>query len=906
MSFAVSVVSSVPTITQSGTDTSWAGIDSMISGLASVVALTAYAVNDVRKPPAANGMWFRCTTAGTTAAIPPLYGASPGSTTTDGTAVFTAFRAPFSVAPNDTKQYFCSDCRVSITGTLTITDPSKETIVCLTLETTSSAIYTSGIFAADGVTPKYSGVHFTTLKKGGNNYAELETWNGVWAIRGGSIILSGSVRPDGSGSQIFTGVSLISGAQWGTSSIRWRQYNTALRMQNCRTYAFGIDCFNIPLEVDIKGFASEYVAQYVGSQYGGIDALLSMSALSNTDGVYDFDNYSGGWVEIYNCVKGAALNVVCQQNIARHCVPLFQTLNFTVANLSGVVQDGVKYTCIDAPVSNSPTVTITTQGSLKTWDFRNPITYAGATAGGGLATSTPVLKVWHGASNLQNLRFPSSTATYRFCGYKLRQLDKAIVLGSDTAQAIGIAGEGATNCTLSEAAAAALTGIALAPSGATGGTATITVAHDVLELWQYFRAWKPLNLTSDDTWLPATPALSLGAWNLTCGSTVISAAGLFNQLSTSGIISANLTAGGAYTYVSGSLVLPLSAPTVTAGTMNIGAAGTYTFSTVGTTVSMTPTSASSYVFTGTHGGTLSLKNTSAFAITVQVPLGTTYTTASNTGGAITVTNPATTLQFLRPNIINGSNYVLRNNTTSTEVASGTTSGGTGINVTLTQGTHYSPADVLEMRIGYCVGTSARLPITEQATAPSGSAVNSSPTSQVNHDFYISIGIDGSTRTEFSADYPNNNVKVVVAADFYGQNFMAWWVFNEATLNGLRNFIGRYTLIDEGNIRNNTSAGIVLFDNATATNIKQIDNARIFRSDGGYPVKNPSSGGGSIDINWRNAVQTIAVGSAVLPADITAIAAAVWNSTVASYPTTGTFGLSSAQTRTLAGLIPAAL
>jgi hypothetical protein len=65
----------------------------------------------------------------------------------------------------------------------------------------------------------------------------------------------------------------------------------------------------------------------------------------------------------------------------------------------------------------------------------------------------------------------------------------------------------------------------------------------------------------------------------------------------------------------------------------------------------------------------------------------------------------------------------------------------------------------------------------------------------------------------------------------------------------------------------------LFDNTTATNIKQIDNARIFRSDGGYPVKQPSTGGGSIDINWRNAVQTIAVGSAVLPSDVTAISAA---------------------------------
>ena len=271
---------------------------------------------------------------------------------------------------------------------------------------------------------------------------------------------------------------------------------------------------------------------------------------------------------------------------------------------------------------------------------------------------------------------------------------------------------------------------------------------------------------------------------------------------------------------------------------------------------------------------------------MQVLLGTTYTTAGNTGGAITVVNPPITLQILRPNIINGSNYIIRNVTQATEIASGTVSGGTGISGTFTLGVNYNAADVLEIRTGYCVGLAAKLAITEQATAPAGNAVNSSPTTQVDNTFYISIGIDGSSRTEFSPDYVAGNVKIVTAADFYGQNFMAWWTYNEATLNGLRNFIGKYTLIDEGNIRNNTTTGIVLFDNATTSNIKQIDNARIFRSDGGYPVKNPSSGGGSIDINWRNAVQTIAVGSAVLPADITAIAAAVWTTTSESSQTYG--------------------
>jgi len=47
---------------------------------------------------------------------------------------------------------------------------------------------------------------------------------------------------------------------------------------------------------------------------------------------------------------------------------------------------------------------------------------------------------------------------------------------------------------------------------------------------------------------------------------------------------------------------------------------------------------------------------------------------------------------------------------------------------------------------------------------------------------------------------------------------------------------------------------VFIDNATSTNIWQNDNVRIFREDGNYPVKNPAtSGGGGVDIVWRNQI-----------------------------------------------------
>jgi hypothetical protein len=438
----------------------------------------------------------------------------------------------------------------------------------------------------------------------------------------------------------------------------------------------------------------------------------------------------------------------------------------------------------------------------------------------------------------------------------------------------------------SDGAVTAYASVDTAPfSFSTSGNGTLTVStpttFDALSSYLEKLAYDAANTAfwiaiDHNATVVTNRVLSTGLIAVVANAT-ISAGTASTAITATSAIPATMTVGGAYTFIGGDLAVSTAVPTFTGGTLNIGAAATYGFATGAgtTTVSMTPTAPGTYPLNGPHSATLDLRNTSAHAIAVQLPTATAYTTANNTGGVITVTNPATTLQILRPNIINGSNFVIRNNTTATEVASGTTSGGTGINVTLTSGTHYSAGDVLELKIGYCVGVSARLVVTEQATAPAITAINSAPTAQVVNDVYASLAINGSTRTEFSADYVNDDVDIVLAADFYGQNFMAWWVYNESTLDGLRNFVGLYTLIDEGNIRNNTAVGITLFDNTTATNIKQIDNARIFRSDGGYPVKQPSTGGGSIDINWRNAVQTISVGSAVLPSDVTAISNAVW-------------------------------
>lgn len=451
--------------------------------------------------------------------------------------------------------YYMPTLVLSVTGTLTIADPSKDTVICSRYSVTGTGNVTSGSFAADGVTPLTAGAHFSAI-----------TLPGVWS---GDTFGTGSFEVASSGRATFIGgsyevggnsfiangaiireygvdvvaLSTAAAGQTASDSTRIRAYGADVIKRNCRHFDIGYDLFRMPTEYSVKAFGAVYVSQYVGSLAGGADAKFTASALSNVGGTQDFDNWGAGWVELYNCAKGANLSVGNSVNRTNHCVPLYQDINFTVTDLAGTARQNVRLRCIDAPVSNSPTTTITTTGNLKTWDFRNAQTYTGTTDAAGKATLTPVLQVWHGASNLKNLRFPSSTATIRLVGYSVRQQDVTVVLGSDTAIAKGVALVPATGITLTEAQAAALTGISLVASGTTSGTLTVTATRLTGELWQFWRNFKGLiaNADSADSWEYVGVVLNTGAWNVTNSGTITGGITTTGTITNSGTLSGEIT-----------------------------------------------------------------------------------------------------------------------------------------------------------------------------------------------------------------------------------------------------------------------------------------------------------------------------------------------------------------------------
>ena len=163
MTWAFDVASNIPRINQSGTDTGLAGIATAITAQATVARSTAYTTSQMVKPPTPTGFWYRCSTAGTTASTAPTYGTTLAGTTTDGTAVFTAFKAPDVQTLGTTNHYYMPDIRMAINGTLTNTNPQQQNFTCYDV-IIYTGNFTSGAWASDGVTPLWDGLHFSAVR----------------------------------------------------------------------------------------------------------------------------------------------------------------------------------------------------------------------------------------------------------------------------------------------------------------------------------------------------------------------------------------------------------------------------------------------------------------------------------------------------------------------------------------------------------------------------------------------------------------------------------------------------------------------------------------------------------------------------------------------------------------------
>ncbi len=448
-------------------------------------------------------------------------------------------------------------------------------------------------------------------------------------------------------------------------------------------------------------------------------------------------------------------------------------------------------------------------------------------------------------------------------------------------------------------------------------TFTVTASHTMLELYQRAQWWAnqdaqwdadiPLTTTDGSTFTqPSTWTLSGTAFltdGTLSGGTAVLAAG--TQTISFAAITMSMGAAGTYTFtMAGSSVASMT-PT---------APGTYNFadSTFVGTVDLRNTS-------GTHAITVELPSGTAYttanntgaAITVTFPVITadiSITSMPNAVGAynrLQIINQTALTAAARANSTaytlgairlrqtgigteNTAGLYLRCTTAGTSAGSpptwNTTPGGTTTDGTVVwttykvlyydadpagtsltdsyiDGEEFLAGETAEIRFSEMdAGTSRKIYDTTAVVATTGfSALVSTDADGP----FATIGIDGSTQeSTFSPNYTSDRLTLDSNTDFSGVGAYAYYCYLLTTSEGMYNFWGGVTALDEANFRINTAILDMYFDETNGF-VKQTDNVRWFRDDGLRPAVDPTTGGSGIEINWRTPVSVISVGGSAL-------------------------------------------
>ena len=199
------------------------------------------------------------------------------------------------------------------------------------------------------------------------------------------------------------------------------------------------------------------------------------------------------------------------------------------------------------------------------------------------------------------------------------------------------------------------------------------------------------------------------------------------------------------------------------------------------------------------------------------------------------------------NISTGSRMRIYNVTTGVETVNIVVTG-TSYTSSYQEGTGYNDGDIVRV---YLTKLGKDQWVGDVIDTSNGFSVFAS---QVDDEVYTALGVDGTTITKFQADYPNNEVDLAIGSDWTMAELYAWWSYNLTSENGIRNFFGGITAIDQANFKINTSIVNLYLDNTTSASYKQTDNRRFFRDTGiGYPVRNPTTSGYGLDVVWRNTI-----------------------------------------------------
>lgn len=395
-----------------------------------------------------------------------------------------------------------------------------------------------------------------------------------------------------------------------------------------------------------------------------------------------------------------------------------------------------------------------------------------------------------------------------------------------------------------KATVAAYTGISI---NAVTQTITLTVNHTINELYDYIKYWQTLN--PDAVWDNSKTELiqssdgfsfALNGYDLVVDGCELS--GLSTQSLSIGGEAVNTNSGiiSLALVIASSGILSVTDLDNITGRVTMQGGGQWNIQDDGTAPSGSATATDSIEITAADtndvfdfsfnmfsfdAGT-TFENSSGSNIIIRLDAAQTVPTLVETSGTITVDN-AVVANISAPNIIDGSRIQIFNVTSDTELFNEIVSGGSGFSDTFVIPGDAQVGDTIRMRATYVSGTDARQRIEATASASTGGITFAD--TQQSCLVYCDNAIDGSTVTEYTADYPNVQVDI---NDPDGtttvQRLYAWYAYNETTEDGIRNFFRGLIPEDTSNYQIITSTVDLLLDNVGST--VKIVGGRLYRDD----------------------------------------------------------------------------
>jgi hypothetical protein len=211
----------------------------------------------------------------------------------------------------------------------------------------------------------------------------------------------------------------------------------------------------------------------------------------------------------------------------------------------------------------------------------------------------------------------------------------------------------------------------------------------------------------------------------------------------------------------------------------------------------------------------------------------------------TTYSPPLSISIANANLVAGSKVLLRNDTKNTELDIASLAG-VGYSFTCLIGASevVSDGDTITIYATYASGTSYKNNYTESAVA-SASGITFLGV-QTDWTEANALSKNGSTQTEYTADYPN------IQADINSPDYtfavgdlISWLCYIQTTDGGIRNFYGCLRSVDSGNWKIVTAVVDMYLDNVNTYTITQNDSVILMRDDNAYPQQSPTSGGGGI-------------------------------------------------------------